>query len=187
MQVQINFWIDVLDLGACCSQVAFDGILHMEEELHGRVTTLCLLVVWLPSRCMQTAASSHTFCYFYLTPNTTTQSLLKWPLVLILWHNLQCSTMQSGRRESERPYLNTAGDTGFQSGAGQEIWSPCLSILMRFGGPGLLHLPVVLARFRLAPCFRSKRTILVFTRGHSSWSRDHIQEKIQHTRHKGEI
>lgn len=33
MQVEINFWISVLDLGAFCSQMAFDGILFM-QELH---------------------------------------------------------------------------------------------------------------------------------------------------------
>ena len=44
MQVQINFWISVLDLGAFCPQVAFDVILFM-QELHAGVTTLCLLEV----------------------------------------------------------------------------------------------------------------------------------------------
>lgn len=38
MQIQIHFCISVLDLGAFCSLMAFDGILFT-QELHPRVTT----------------------------------------------------------------------------------------------------------------------------------------------------
>lgn len=34
MQVEINFWMSVLELEAFCSQVAFNGILFMQELQH---------------------------------------------------------------------------------------------------------------------------------------------------------